>query len=98
VIDPIVIVDPQVAVLAARAADSAQFYAFWGLVVGAVSPIFLIIATGMMKILLHRMTLLEKNTNSIKDALVATTAVAANLQGRADLIKEQQSSDEPKEK
>ena len=45
--------------------------------------------TGLFAYYTHRnMQILEKNTNSIKDALVASTAVASRFQGAADERKE----------
>jgi hypothetical protein len=84
------VVDPQVAILAAQTARDASFYAFWGLVVTSVTSVLLAVAVPLVTMLLKRMTLLEKNTNSIKDALIEETR-ASNLakgvlQGRAQVL------------
>jgi len=90
IIDPII--DPSLAagigLKAAADAEVAARYAFYSLVVQSMVPVAVAWLTYKQAILTRSMAHLEKNTNAIKDELVASKLAeglaVGNLQGRAE--------------
>jgi ABC-type Co2+ transport system permease subunit len=69
-------------------ANQAAFYAFWGLVVQAIATTIVALAgpwfAYRLAVLSRDMKTLEKNTNSIKDELVAATRISSHAEGVLD--------------